>query len=144
MKLLQRFELTLPKGEVLTSNGGRGNPKAHGRKVKNIIEKVTPLARGLHVMDSTFIIVQVFKGHGQAYDAANLHETVKPIVDAVVRAGKIVDDDNSRVLGPLPVHGGVDRSLSKHANPFLGERIRFRVLFFDDGEIRHYLRGLLS
>lgn len=143
MRLLQEFTLTLPKAEVLTSNGGRGHPQAHGKAVRNIIEKTKPYTRRLHVMESTFIIVQVFKGHAGAYDAANLHETVKPIVDAVVRAGRIVDDDNSRVLGPLPVHGGVKRSLSKHSNPYLGERIQFRVLFFEDREIREQLRSLL-
>lgn len=144
MRLLQQFTLTLPKSEVLTSNGGRGHHQAHGKAVKNIIEKARPLVRRLEPMESAFIIVQVFKGHARAYDAANLHETVKPIVDAVVRAGKIADDDNSRVLGPLPVHGGVNRSLSKRANPYLGERIQFRVMFFEDGEIRSQLENMLG
>ena len=144
MRLLQQFTLTLPKDEVLTSNGGRGHYRVHGKAVENIIEKTKPKARRLEVMKSTFIVVQVFKGHNRAYDAANLHETVKPIVDAVVRAGKIVDDDNAHVLGPLPVHGGVDRSLSKKANPYLGERIKFRVMFFDDTEMRRMIDMVTS
>lgn len=144
MNLLQEFTITLPRSEVLTSNGGRGDRYGHGKKVKNIIEKTKPRLHGLIAMDSVFVVVQVFRGGNYRYDAANLHETCKPIVDAVVRHGLLPDDDNEHLIGPLPVHGGVDRSLSKKANQYVGERVRFRVLFFDDGEIRHYLRGLLS
>lgn len=141
MNLLQEFSLVLPRSEVLTSNGGRGERYGHGKKVKNIVDKTGGMIHGLRSMDSTFVVVQVFRAANYRYDAANLHETVKPMMDAVVRHGLLEDDDNDHLIGPLPVHGGVDRDLSKKANPYLGERVRFRVLFFDDFYIREGLRN---
>lgn len=144
MNLLQEFSITLPRKEVLTSNGGRGDRYGHGKKVKNIIDKTTPKLRALRAMDSVFVVVQVFRSAGYRYDAANLHETCKPIMDAVVRAGLLEDDDNTHLLGPLPVHGGVDRGLTAKANPYLGERVRFRVLFFDDYYMREGLANAVN
>ena len=144
MNLLQEFTITLPRSEVLTSNGGRGDRYGHGKKVKNIIEKTKPHLHGLRAMDSVFVVVQVFRGGNYRYDAANLHETCKPIMDAVVRHGLLPDDDNDHLIGPLPVHGGVDRSLSKKANQYVGERVRFRVLFFDDFYVRQGLANAVS
>lgn len=132
--------MVLPLSEVLTSNGGRGHHQAHGRAVKNIIDRTHVAALKLKAMDSTFVVVQIFKATARKYDAANLHETCKPIVDAVVRMGCLPDDDNEHLIGPLPVHGGVDRSLAKK-NALVPERVRFRVLFFDDYSIR---AGLLN
>lgn len=144
MNLLQEFTITLPRSEVLTSNGGRGERYGHGKKVKNIVEKTRAAVQGLHAMDSVFVVVQVFRAANYRYDASNLHETTKPMIDAVVRAGLLEDDDNAHLLGPLPVHGGVDKALSQKANPYLGERVRFRVLFFDDAEIRRGLAEVVS
>ena len=143
MNLLQEFTVELPLADVLSANGGRGNPKAHGRKVKNIIDRTQIALRGLKAMDSTFVVVQVFKATNRKYDAANLHETCKPIIDAVVRRGLLEDDDNDHLIGPLPVHGGVDRSLARK-NALVPERVRFRVLFFDDFYVRQGLANAVE
>lgn len=138
MSLLQEFSLTLPRSEVLSSNGGRGDRYGHGKKVKNIVERARWAVRGLSAMDSVFLIVRVYRAANYRYDASNLHETVKPCVDAVVRCGLLEDDSNEFLVGPLIVPGGVDSSL-RARNGFQGERVRFRFMFFDDADIRRKL-----
>lgn len=139
MRLIQSCTVVLPHAEVLSSNGGRGHYQAHGKKVANIIQKTRPSLSALHAMDRAFIVVRVSRWDATQYDAQNLYETGKPMVDAVVRFGLLPDDDNAHVIGPLMVAGPVDRELSKAKNAYLGNRQRFVIEFYEDDDIRQVL-----
>lgn len=64
--------------------------------------------------ESAHIIATIHKATGRGYDASNLQPTLKAIVDGLVDAGVLDDDDNSRLIGPdarmgekIPVNPGV-------------------------------------
>ena len=52
------------------------------------------------------IFAHIWKPRAGRYDPNNLWPTVKAVVDGVVEAGFIVDDDHLHVLGPDMRHGG--------------------------------------
>lgn len=55
--------------------------------------------------------VDVWKGRGGRYDPTNLHPTAKALLDGMVDAGALVDDDYRHVDGPHLKHGGVTERL---------------------------------
>lgn len=138
MDVLQSFIVTLPSTIVLNANRMPKNGQAVGRMTREIIERTTLQLRGLRAMDSAFIVAQVTRADRKSYDASNLHPTLKPITDAVVRAGLLPDDSNEYVLGPLITHEGTDTNL-KRRGKLQPARFRFRVSFLDDVEIRRVL-----
>jgi hypothetical protein len=52
------------------------------------------------------IFAHVYKPRGGRYDPNNLWPTVKAVVDGLVDAGFLVDDDHAHVIGPDMRHGG--------------------------------------
>jgi hypothetical protein len=52
------------------------------------------------------IFAHVYKPRGGRYDPNNLWPTVKAVVDGLVEAGFLVDDDHLHVIGPDMRHGG--------------------------------------
>jgi len=52
------------------------------------------------------IFAHIWKPRAGRYDPNNLWPTVKAVVDGVVEAGFIVDDDHLHVVGPDMRHGG--------------------------------------
>jgi hypothetical protein len=65
-------------------------------------------AAGLPVWDCPVrVVAYVVKPRRGRYDPNNLWPTVKAVVDGVVDAGVLVDDDHAHVVGPDMRHGGV-------------------------------------
>lgn len=52
------------------------------------------------------IIAHIHKPRGGRYDPGNLYPTAKAILDGIVDAGLLPDDDHAHVIGPDMRHGG--------------------------------------
>jgi hypothetical protein len=52
------------------------------------------------------VLAHVWKPRAGRYDPNNLWPTVKAVVDGLVEAGFLADDDHVHVLGPDMRHGG--------------------------------------
>jgi hypothetical protein len=52
------------------------------------------------------IVAKIFKPKANRFDPNNLHPTTKAIVDGLVQAGLLIDDDHKHVLGPDHRYGG--------------------------------------
>ena len=52
------------------------------------------------------IIAHIHKPRGGRYDPGNLYPTAKAILDGIVDAGILTDDDHVHVIGPDMRHGG--------------------------------------
>lgn len=52
----------------------------------------------------------IIKKSGQNYDPGNWYPTIKAIIDGLVRAGMIEDDNKDILEGPYPHHGGVGQN----------------------------------
>lgn len=52
------------------------------------------------------IVARVTKPRGGRYDPHNLVLSAKPVIDGLVDAGVLEDDDHTRVVGPDMRHGG--------------------------------------
>ena len=52
------------------------------------------------------IIAHIHKPRGGRYDPGNLYPTAKAILDGIVDAGILPDDDHVHVVGPDMRHGG--------------------------------------
>jgi crossover junction endodeoxyribonuclease RusA len=63
-----------------------------------------PCSGAVHIM------ARFWKPRNGRYDPNNLWPTVKPIVDGLVDAGFLVDDDHLHVEGPDMRHGGVGQA----------------------------------
>lgn len=61
-------------------------------------------------LEKTHITAFLIKPRGGRYDPANLSPVLKAIVDGIVDAAVMEDDDKTRVIGPDPRHGGVDKN----------------------------------
>ena len=62
---------------------------------------VHAMQAGIPEMDRAHIIAVVHKTTARRFDAANLHPTLKAIVDGIVTDyGMLADDDNEHLLGP--------------------------------------------
>lgn len=61
---------------------------------------ITPLSPPVH------ITAHIHKPRGGRYDPGNLYPTAKALVDGLVDAGLLTDDDHKHVIGPDMRHGG--------------------------------------
>ena len=52
------------------------------------------------------IVAHIHKPRGGRYDPGNLYPTAKAILDGIVDAGLLPDDDHTHVIGPDMRHGG--------------------------------------
>ncbi|WP_058889021.1 hypothetical protein [Nesterenkonia jeotgali] len=53
------------------------------------------------------IDIYVHKSNRTSYDAHNLMATMKPVIDGLVDAGLLPDDNNNHLTGPIPYRGDV-------------------------------------
>lgn len=60
------------------------------------------------VLNRARIVVRFVKDDNRSYDPGNLYPIAKPIVDGLVDARILEDDDHTRLIGPDPRHGGND------------------------------------
>lgn len=100
----QEFTVSVPSSLVVSSN--RTAPVWHRKKLKDWWAQAVP---ELAPMGRANVWVGITKRTRGRYDPANLTDTFKGCVDALVRAGVLDEDDYSHVNGPWLFHEGVDR-----------------------------------
>lgn len=104
----QEFTLDIPARLAVSSN--RTAPPYARRKTKEWMRAHTPR---LVPVGSADVLVGITKRTHGRYDPANLTDTFKGCVDALVSNGTLEDDDYKHVVGPLVFHEGVDRLLPR-------------------------------
>lgn len=120
--MMQTFSVTIPSGLVISSNRQADIWKR--KKLKDHCAQVVPyLARSLDPVGKATIHVGVTKRTNNRYDPVNLTDTAKPIVDQLVKAGVLDEDDHRHVFGPWLYHKGIDKKLL--------DAIRFTVVLTD-------------
>lgn len=124
--MIDELSFTIPVADTVNMNGRFHWSKTDSLR-KKLIAETTWRARQLRPRESATIVVEVTKATKARYDPANLHPTVKPVVDTLVACGVLPDDDFSHVLGPVIVPGGVDPSLRRR-NAMVPQRMRLRVV----------------
>lgn len=108
----QTFGITVPLKHTVTSNRTAQTWKRQQTKeaMKALTEKH---AAGLEPVGRASIYVGIFKRTAGKYDPINTADTWKGMVDHLVRMGVLDEDDWTHVLGPIPYHAGIDRSLEQ-------------------------------
>lgn len=97
---------------VWISSNGRGPRMATANATTKWLTATYEALAGLPRVPKPFnrgrvlVTCHVYKPIENRYDPMNLYPTGKAIVDAIVRAGILPDDDWKHVLGPLMDHGG--------------------------------------
>jgi hypothetical protein len=95
------LELTIPAPCDWINSNQREYRMEVARRVKLWRATAFLWARRCPAVDGPVRIVCTFhKTRGGRWDAGNLYPTAKAIVDGLVDAGVLVDDDNTRVIGP--------------------------------------------
>lgn len=108
--MMQTFSVTIPNQLVISSNRQADIWKR--KKLKDYCAQTIPyLARSLDPMGKATIHVGVTKRTNTLYDPVNLTDTAKPMVDQLVKAGVLDEDDHRHVFGPWLYHKGIDKKL---------------------------------
>lgn len=108
----QTFTMTVPLALTVSSNRTAQTWKR--QKVKDQMRALTRLhGANLYACGTASIYVGIVKRTEGKYDPANLTDTFKGMVDELVSMGVLEEDDYRHVLGPLPYHHSVDRTLPK-------------------------------
>lgn len=119
---MQQFSITIPTKLVISSNR-----QAHvwlRKKLKDHCAEVVPkLAWSIEPVGKATIYVGVTKRTNNRYDPVNLTDTAKPIVDQLVKAGVLDEDDHKHVFGPWMYHKGIDKKLV--------DAMRFTIILTD-------------
>lgn len=104
--------MTIPQGLVISSNR-----RAETWLRKRVKDELKPQAHALGLslapMGKATIHVGITKRTRGKYDPVNLSDTFKPVVDGLVEAGVLDEDDYAHVLGPFCFHKGIDKTLVK-------------------------------
>lgn len=110
--MMQSFSITIPTHLIISSN--RQAQVWLRKKLKDHVANVVPAAiKGIEPVGKATIYVGVTKRINNRYDPVNLTDTAKPIVDQLVKAGVLAEDDHRHVFGPWLYHKGVDKTLDK-------------------------------
>lgn len=121
-RVMQQFSITIPTSLVVSSNR-----QAHvwlRKKLKDYCAEIVPkAAKTIVPVGKATIHVGVTKRTNNRYDPVNLTDTAKPIVDQLVKAGVLDEDDHRHVFGPWLYHKGVDKTLV--------DTMRFTVVLTD-------------
>lgn len=98
----QQLIIDVPDNEWLTSNS-KEHPQAVGRKRRALRRRSWAAAKQAKLMAYRgpvhIMALITYRTTGRA-DPTNAIDTCKPIIDGLVDAGVLVDDDSSHVLGP--------------------------------------------
>lgn len=120
--MIQQFAVTVPNNLIISSNRQADIWKR--KKLKDYCAQTVPyLTRSLDQVGKATIHVGVTKRTNNRYDPVNLTDTAKPIVDQLVKAGVLDEDDHRHVFGPWLYHKGIDKKLL--------DAIRFTVVLTD-------------
>lgn len=129
MSLTLTLPVAVPYAEVVNANDARAEHWAvKGRKARALRARGALAWRlaGSPRMDRVRCAVHVYYPDRRKRDVANLHPTVKALVDGMVAAGLLPDDDDAHLTGPHLEHAADDVTppaalwdLPRAAKPFL-------------------------
>lgn len=111
MSLTLTLPVAVPAAEVANANDARREHWAvKSRKARALRARGALAYRlaGSPRMDRVRCVVHVYYPDRRKRDVANLHPTVKALVDGMVAAGLIPDDDDAHLAGPHLEHGADD------------------------------------
>ena len=96
------YDLKLPAGEDWINANERAHWASKAKRTRYWRDRAAWIAKraGIPHMERAHITVTVHKTTNRRYDPANLAPTAKAIVDGLVDAGVLDDDDKTRVIGP--------------------------------------------
>lgn len=103
------WTVELPAGQKLLNANGRLHWSARARITKQLRSDACLLAKATKVphLERARIDCTYEPPDRRRRDAANWHDTAKPLVDGLVDAGVLDDDDHTRLEGPFMHIGGV-------------------------------------
>lgn len=103
------YVITLPAGTVLLSANGREHWRARHAITRDLRDLACLLARNKHIpkLEKVKIKATYHPPDRRRNDADNCHPSVKALVDGLVDAGVLDDDDNSHVLSTEIVPGAI-------------------------------------
>lgn len=129
MSLTLTLPVAVPSMEVANANDARREHWAVKSRKARALRARGALAwrlAGSPRMDRVRCVVHVYYPDRRKRDVANLHPTVKALVDGMVAAGLLADDDDAHLTGPHLEHGPDDVTpplalwdLPSSAKPFL-------------------------
>lgn len=107
--------LTVENGRKWLSLNDRDHYRARAVKVKawRTHAEHAVRAAGVPTLARATITGHIYKNRAGRYDPHNLFATLKPIIDGIVDAGTLADDDHTHLRAALE-HGGIDRTQPPH------------------------------
>lgn len=105
------------KVEALSANDRGAHWSARSRRTQLLVDKGFVLARAARVpaLGQAVLTVAVSWPNRQRRDVSNLQPSFKALVDGMVKAGVLVDDDDTHLWGPFPFVTGVLSGVPKAA-----------------------------
>lgn len=109
------LKLTVEGNRHWISLNHRDHYRARAAKTKAWREytRVLTHTSSIPALTRATITGHIYKPHKRRYDPHNLFPTMKAIVDGIVDAGVLEDDDHTHLTVAL-THGGIDRSQPPH------------------------------
>jgi crossover junction endodeoxyribonuclease RusA len=99
--------IDIPAPCVFINSNQRIHRMAQAKLTKTWREASATAARGVQPFTTQVrIVAHIHKPRGGRYDPGNLYPTAKAILDGIVDAGILTDDDHLHVIGPDMRHGG--------------------------------------
>lgn len=106
----QCFTVRVQRDKLVHSN--RNAEKWRRTRLKNDVgPQAAWQAKKLRPVAQASIWVGVVKGNHARYDPSNLTDSMKPVVDALVKANILVDDSHKFTRGPWMIHLGFNAGL---------------------------------
>lgn len=107
----QTFTMTIPLDLTVSSNRTAETWKRN--KVKNQMRALTRVhGRRLTPCGSASVYVGLVKRTAGLYDPSNTSDTWKGLADELVDMGVVDADDWRHMLGPIPYHHGIDKTIA--------------------------------
>lgn len=97
------YTLRIPAPAVWLSANDRRDPRRAASDIKSWREAGCVYARQAHLprgLTAVHVIARCHRTIKRRSDVGNLYPTAKAVVDGLVDAGLVADDDNRHVLGP--------------------------------------------
>lgn len=102
--------LTVEDGREWLNLNHRDHYRTKAKKTKawRAYAEQAARAAGVPALHRATITGRIYKPHNRRYDPHNLFPTLKAIIDGIVDAGVLEDDDHTHLTVAL-THGGIDR-----------------------------------
>ena len=106
--MTEPFTLTIPAPTEFITSNRRYHPQVKAKLTRAWKNAAIIYARQQlrELNPPVRIVAHIWKPRGGRYDPNNWSDTTKAIVDGIVAAGKLADDDHIHVIGPDHRHGG--------------------------------------